>query len=126
VDRVHRSGLGAQDPGCLGNFDEVRITLPQGAYAGATLRLFDPGTQDWTIYWMDGRNPKLDPPMTGRFQEGRGLFFGDDTFEGKPIRVRFIWSPMTPTTCRWEQAFSVDGGKTWETNWTMSFTRLPE
>jgi hypothetical protein len=73
---------------------------------------------------MDSRNPKLDPPMIGRFQDGRGLFSGDDSFEGKPIRVSFIWSPMTPTRCRWEQAFSVDGGKAWETNWTMSFTRL--
>ena len=71
------------------------------------------------------RNPKLDPPMVGSFSDGRGLFFGDDTFEGKPIRVRFIWSPLTYATCRWEQAFSQDGGETWETNWTMDFTHEP-
>lgn len=109
----------------LGNIDECRIDLPEAAYTGATLRLFDPATRQWTIYWMESRNPKLDPPMVGSFSDGRGLFFGDDSFEGKPIRVRFIWSPMTTTTCRWEQAFSQDGGKTWETNWTMSFTRIP-
>jgi hypothetical protein len=109
--------------GGLGNFDEIRIDLPDGAYAGATLRLFDPRTRDWTIYWMDSRNPALFPPMVGRFQDGRGIFFGDDAFEGRPVRVRFLWTPMTPTECRWEQAFSVDGGKTWETNWTMAFTR---
>ena len=109
----------------LGNVDEARIDLPEGAYTGATLRLFDPRTGDWTIYWMDSRNPRLDPPMVGRFEDGRGLFFGDDTFEGRPIRVRFIWTPMTPTTCRWEQAFSVDEGHTWETNWIMTFTRVP-
>jgi hypothetical protein len=111
--------------GGLGNFDEIRIDVPGGGYRGATLRLFNPATGDWTIHWMDSRNPKLDPPMVGRFQHGTGLFFGDDTFEGRPIRVRFIWSPMTPEACRWEQAFSVDGGKTWETNWIMTFTRTP-
>ena len=109
----------------LGNIDEYRIDLPEGAFTGATLRLFNLATRDWTIYWMDSRNPKLDPPMVGRFEDGRGIFFGDDSFDGKPIRVRFIWSPLTGTTCRWEQAFSADGGKTWETNWTMSFTRVP-
>jgi hypothetical protein len=110
----------------LGNIDEFRIDLPEGTYTGATLRLFHPVTRAWTIYWMDSRNPKLDPPMAGRFEDGRGLFFGDDSFDGKPIRVRFIWLPMTETTCRWEQAFSVDGGATWETNWTMSLTRVGE
>lgn len=109
--------------GGLGNIDECEIALPTGTYLGSTLRLFNPSAQTWTIYWMDSRDPKLDPPMAGRFEDGRGLFFGDDTFEGRPIRVRFIWSAMTPTACRWEQAFSDDGGESWETNWTMDFTR---
>jgi hypothetical protein len=61
--------------------------------------------------------------MVGRFEAGRVLFFGDDTFDGKPIRVRSIWTPETRAACRWEQAFSPDGGRTWETNWTMKFTR---
>ena len=73
---------------------------------------------------MDSRNPVLDAPMRGRFSDGRGRFYGEETFQGRPIRVRFIWTPMTPTTCRWEQAFSEDDGKTWETNWIMSFTRM--
>ena len=110
--------------GGLGNFDEITISLPEGAYTGATLRLFNPGAQSWSIYWMDSRYPgRLDPPMVGRFENGRGLFFGDDTFNGKPIRVRFIWTPISPTSCRWEQAFSADDGITWETNWIMSFER---
>ena len=109
--------------GGLGNIDEARIDRPGGGYTGATLRLYNPATRLWTIYWMDSRDPKLDPPMVGSFRDGRGLFFGDDTFEGKPIRVRFIWTPLTATSCRWEQAFSADGGETWETNWIMSFTR---
>ena len=105
-----------------GNIDECQIPLPSGAYTGATLRLFNPRTALWSIYWMDSRNPGLDPPMIGKFENGRGLFYGDDTFDGRPIRVRFIWTPLPDHRCRWEQAFSVDGGDTWETNWTMSFT----
>jgi len=107
----------------LGNFDEIRIDLPEGSYTGATLRLYSPTSGLWTIHWMDSRDPKLDPPMVGSFRDGRGLFFGDDAFQGRPIRVRFIWTPMTASECRWEQAFSADDGETWETNWTMSFTR---
>ena len=105
--------------GGLGNFDEIAVNLPDAPYLGATLRLFNPETENWSIHWMDSRHPgTLDPPMIGRFENGRGLFFGDDTFNGKPIRVRFLWTP-----CRWEQAFSADGGATWETNWTMDFER---
>jgi hypothetical protein len=110
--------------GGLGNFDEFQIPLPEGAYIGSTLRLFNPATQLWSIYWMDSRNPALDPPMVGKFGNGRGLFYGDDTFDGRPIRVRFIWTPITSMTCRWEQAFSIDAGQAWETNWTMSFSRI--
>jgi NIPSNAP len=107
----------------FGNFDEITIPLPSQTYIGSTLRLFNPRTADWTIYWMDSRDPKLDPPMIGRFKDGRGLFFGEDTFDGKPIRIRFIWTPIDDKSCRWEQAFSIDGGTSWETNWIMNFTR---
>jgi hypothetical protein len=61
--------------------------------------------------------------MVGKFSDSRGLFYGDDMFEGRPIRVRFIWSPMMASACSWEQAFSVDGGQSWETNWIMAFSR---
>lgn len=110
--------------GGLGNFDEIAVNLPGDPYLGATLRLFNPETGSWSIHWMDSRHPgTLDPPMIGRFENGRGLFFGDDTFNGRPIRIRFVWTPLTPVSCSWEQAFSTDGGATWETNWTMHFER---
>jgi hypothetical protein len=111
--------------GGLGNTDEYRIDLPDESYLGASLRLFSPATQVWTIYWIDSRDPKLDPPMVGRFTDGRGLFLGDDTHDGRPIRVRFLWSRIPGMACRWEQAFSADGGLSWETNWTMTFARAP-
>lgn len=108
----------------FGNFDEFHIDLPSGSYVGSTLRLYNPAARQWSIYWMDSRDPRLDPPLVGQFRDGRGLFFGADSFDGRPIDVRFIWSDMTPTSCRWEQAFSPDKGETWETNWTMKFTRV--
>lgn len=67
---------------------------------------------------MDSRTPQapLDPPMKGSFQNGLGTFYGDDTWNGKTVRARFLWSGITPTSCHWEQAYSADGRKTWETN----------
>jgi hypothetical protein len=61
--------------------------------------------------------------VLGRFENGLGTFLGDDTFDGRPIRVRFIWSGIAADAARWEQAFSADGGATWETNWIMDFRR---
>ena len=110
--------------GGLGNVDDNVIELPAGSYRAATLRSFDPATKQWAIWWLDGRHPhSVDVPMIGGFEAGIGTFFADDTHDGRPIKVRFLWSNITPTTARWEQAFSTDGGKTWETNWEMDFTR---
>ena len=66
----------------------------------------------------------LDPPVLGGFDGDVGIFEGDDVFDGRPIRVRFTWSRVTTPAPRWEQAFSADGGETWETNWVMDFTRI--
>jgi hypothetical protein len=65
----------------------------------------------------------VEPPVTGSFSGDTGTFDGPDTFGGRPVLVRFLWSGVTTPTPRWEQAFSTDNGQTWETNWTMDFTR---
>lgn len=109
--------------GGVGNFDENVIELPQGTYQACTVRLFDAQHSKWSIYWIDGRDPKLDQPVHGGFEKGVGTFYGDDVFEGRPIRIRFLWSEITPRSARWEQAFSADRGATWETNWIMQFAR---
>jgi hypothetical protein len=110
--------------GGLGNIDDNILDKPEGAYRAVTLRAFDPKTQTWSIWWLDGRYPdKLDVPMRGAFEDGVGTFYADDTFDGKAIKVRFLWTHSSHEACRWEQAFSEDGGKTWETNWTMDFAR---
>jgi hypothetical protein len=109
-----------------GNFDDNLIELPAGPYHAVSLRSFDPKTKQWAIWWLDGRDPHrpLDPPMVGGFSRGTGTFYGDDTFNGRPIRVRYLWTDITSNSCRWQQAFSSDGGQTWETNWIMDFARV--
>jgi len=109
--------------GGLANVDDNIIALPAGTYRAATVRVFDPATGLWSIWWIDGRNPRLEPPVHGRFENGIGTFLGDDVFDGRPIRVRFIWSEITAQSARWEQAFSPDGGASWEANWIMTFRR---
>lgn len=108
----------------LANTDEVSFDRASGRLEGLTVRLFDPASQEWSIYWASSIQTVLDVPMVGRFKNGRGEFFAHETFEGKHIFSRFIWSEITETSCRWEQAFSADGGVTWETNWITDFERI--
>ncbi|MBC7813659.1 MAG: DUF1579 domain-containing protein [Burkholderiales bacterium] len=108
----------------LGNFDEVTFNRASGKIHGGAMRLFDVATQQWRIYWADGSSGILDVPMVGSFKDGRGTFYAQEMFEGQPIFSRFIWIPKDDNNCRWEQAFSPDGGASWETNWTMDYTRI--
>ena len=106
------------------NVEDNVLELPAGHYRAVTLRSFNPQTRQWAIWWLDGRSPHvIDAPMVGGFRRGVGTFYADEAVDGKPIRVRFLWSDITATSCRWQQAFSPDGGKTWETNWIMKFMR---
>jgi hypothetical protein len=110
----------------LGNVDEYRTDYAGGS-VGMALRLFDPKRRVWFIYWATTKRPGLlDPPVAGAIDGDSGVFEGDDTFDGRPILVRFVWSRVSSGTPRWEQAFSDDGGETWETNWVMDFTRNGE
>jgi hypothetical protein len=106
------------------NVDDNLIEGPNETYRACSFRVFNPSTGQWSIWWFDSRFPgQLDPPLVGRFEEGVGTFYSDDSFEGRPIRVRFIWSQTQPESPHWEQAFSEDRGVSWETNWTMQFIR---
>jgi hypothetical protein len=108
--------------GGVGNEDEYRTDFA-GGFIGMSFRFFDRTTQKWSIYWADSRRGSLDPPVVGSFSGDTGIFEGTDSLEGRPVRVRFTWSRVTTNEPRWEQAFSGDGGKTWETNWVMEMTR---
>jgi hypothetical protein len=92
-----------------------------------SFRFFDLETRLWSIYWADSRRTGLlDPPVVGSFSAGVGVFEAEDVFKEKPILVRYTWSRTDTGTPRWEQAFSPDEGKTWETNWIMDATRVGE
>jgi len=110
-----------------GNVEEHRFLRPTGVSYGIALRAYDPKSAEWAIWWIDSRAPhsEMDPAVKGRFQDGVGTFYAESNLDGKPIRVRFIWSEITKTSARWEQAYSADGGQTWATNWTMEFSREP-
>jgi catechol 2,3-dioxygenase-like lactoylglutathione lyase family enzyme len=105
-----------------GNVD--RFTFEGEEREGLTLRLFDAEREQWAIHWADTSTGRLDPPLYGRFENGVGVFYGDDTHAGRPIRVRFFWHDLGPRKAKWEQAFSADGGATWETNWIMELERV--
>jgi hypothetical protein len=110
--------------GGIGNADEFLMDLQTGQVEAMTLRLFNPKSQEWSIYWASSTTGVLDTPMIGKFENGRGEFYGHEVNDNKHVYSRFIWSEISETSCRWEQALSADGGKTWETNWVMEFTRL--
>jgi hypothetical protein len=113
-------------PGGLGNEDVFRTDW-SGGFVGMSFRFFDPGTRLWWIYWADSRRPgELDPPVVGSFDGDVGVFQGEDVLRGRPVLVRFVWSRVTTATPRWEQAFSDDGGRTWEPNWVMECTRAAD
>ena len=109
--------------GGTANFDEIEF--PTRGWSGCTIRLYDQARDEWSLHWVSSRRTDIDPPVVGRFGgDGRGEFFADDTYEGRPIKVRYIWSDLSADRAHWEQAFSPDGGETWETNWTMDSTRV--
>lgn len=108
------------------NLDEYEAEGPAGRTQALTLRLFDPRSRQWRIHWGVKATGMLDNPMIGSFQNGRGEFYDQELFKGRSIFSRFIWTVPSPATCRWEQAFSADGGTTWETNWVMEFRRPHE
>jgi len=110
--------------GGAGNVEDQFLDDPNGAYRAGALRTFDPDLGRWSILWIDARSPQLDPPVCGGFHHGVGTFLGHAELRGQPIAVRFIWSHITETSARWEQAFSPDDGASWELNWVMTFDRV--
>lgn len=108
----------------IGNQDENILHSQTGSVHAISLRLFNPESKEWSIYWSTNLTGTLDVPMIGSFKDGIGLFYSQEIFEGRHIYNRFIWSKITAASCQWEQAFSEDGGKTWETNWVMEFERV--
>ncbi len=108
-----------------GNMDEGVMERPGGPVYGMTIRLYNPETRLRSLYWLDSNSGTVQPPQIGRFDgHGRGEFYDREVIGDKVIISRFIWTVVSENACHWEQAFSADGGKTWETNWIIDHTRV--
>jgi hypothetical protein len=113
----------------LAEVEEFNVDSPEKNIfiQGMAVRLYNPKTHQWSIYWSNRKNAAFDPSaQIGQFEGGRGEFYGQDTLDGKAIYVRFIWSNTTSSAPHFEQAFSADGGKTWEVNWITEQTRIED
>ncbi|HLJ90852.1 MAG TPA: hypothetical protein VKZ53_28870 [Candidatus Angelobacter sp.] len=109
--------------GGAGNMDEFEADTPTSHISGVTVRIYNSKSHQWSIYWGSQGIGALSLPATvGQFKDGRGEFYDQEDYDGKSIFVRYLWI-ASPDAPRWEQAFSTDGGKTWETNWVGTFTR---
>lgn len=105
------------------NLVELKVAGPAGTVEGTSLRLYDPQARQWSLHFASASGGVLTPPTIGSFQDGCGEFYAQDSWNGRTILVRFVISDITPNSARFEQAFSADGGKSWEVNWIATDTR---
>lgn len=108
------------------NLVELEVDGPAGRLEALSLRLYNPQSRQWSLNFASSRGGTLSEPSIGEFRDGRGEFYSHEDFNGRAILVRFVISPVTPDSCRFEQSFSDDGGKTWEVNWVATDTRVKD
>ena len=108
------------------NLVELKVSGPSGTIEGLSLRLYNPQSRQWSLNFANINDGQLTPATIGEFRNGRGEFYNQDTLNGRSILVRFVISDITANSCRFEQSFSADGGKTWEVNWIAVDTRVSE
>jgi hypothetical protein len=108
------------------NLVELAADGPAGHFEGMSLRLYNPQSHQWSLNFASSNSGTLSQPTVGEFQNGRGEFYDQETLNGRAIFVRFVISDITPESCHFEQAFSDDGGKTWEVNWIATDTRVKD
>jgi hypothetical protein len=105
------------------NLVELEVDGSAGHIEALSLRLYNPDSHQWSLNFSSSAGGTLSQPTIGEFKNGRGEFFDQETLNGRAIMVRFVISDITPTSCHFEQAFSDDGGKSWEVNWVAADTR---
>src|SRR5579885_1059686 len=108
------------------NLEQFETNGSVGQIEGITLRLYNPASHQWSIYWATSKTGTLTIPTVGEFRNGIGEFYDHEPINGRMVLVRYIWSRITPNSAHFEQAFSDDGGKTWEVNWITDQTRVSE
>jgi hypothetical protein len=108
------------------NLVELEADGPAGHFEGLNLRLYNPQSHQWSLNFASSNGGSMSQPTIGEFKNGRGEFFDQETLDGRAIFVRFVISDITPDSCHFEQAFSDDGGKTWEINWRATDTRVKD
>ena len=108
------------------NLVELEVDGPPGHIEGLSLRLYNPESHQWSLNYSNSASGTMSQPVIGEFKNGRGEFFGQDFLNGRAILVRYIISDITPNSCHFEQSFSDDGGKTWESNWIATDTRAKD
>jgi len=106
------------------NLVELDVEGPAGRIEGLSLRLYNPRARQWSLNFANRVAGAMSPPTIGEFKNGRGEFYSQETLDGRAILVRFVISNITADSCHFEQAFSDDGGKTWEVNWIATDTRV--
>lgn len=106
------------------NLVELTAGGPAGHFEGLNLRLYNPQSRQWSLNFANSRGGTLGQPTIGGFVDGRGEFYDQEEFDGRAVFVRFVIIPLDADTIRFEQAFSDDGGKTWELNWVATDTRV--
>jgi hypothetical protein len=104
------------------NLVELKVNGPAGHIEGLSLRLYSPQSHQWSLNFANSNGGAMSQPTIGEFKNGRGEFFDQETLNARAILVRFVISDITPNSCHFEQAFSNDGGKTWEVNWIATDT----
>lgn len=108
--------------GGFGNIEDNILHFPESSFRAVALRSYDQSTRKWSIWWLDGRSPdQIDVPVVGEFNGCIGEFYAEEMLNGQSTKIRFIWDKSEPQKPKWEQAFSVDAGVTWKTNWVMTF-----
>ncbi|MHB8485208.1 MAG: hypothetical protein ACYDCM_05685 [Candidatus Acidiferrales bacterium] len=108
------------------NVGRIEADGPSGHLEIFTLRLYNPQAHQWSIYFINRAGGTLSLPVVGEFKNGRAEFYDQETFNGRTILVRFSVSEITPNSCHFEQAFSADGGKTWEANFVVTETLVKD
>jgi hypothetical protein len=108
------------------NLVELVADGPGGRFEGLSLRLYNPQSRQWSLNFAGVKDGVMTTPTIGEFRNGRGEFYSQETLDGRAILVRFVISDITHDSCRFEQAFSDDGGKTWEVNWIAVDTRMKD